>query len=103
MTVSKTALQKIGGFNTNKAYYGVEDYKLWLDLVKLGSIETIKAPLSVFSVNSSNFSGDIYRLNDNLKKLVNDEITKNYVAPSKLLRKHLSRIDYYKGRALENW
>ena len=69
--------------------------------MKLGSIETIKAPLSVFYVNSSNFSGDIYRLNDNLKKLVNDEITKNYVASSKLLRKHLSRIDYYKGRALQ--
>ncbi len=101
ISVRRSALKAIGGFNTSKRFFGVEDYKLWLDLTKRGQISTIKKPLSIFSLHENNFSNNLKSLYENQKALVASEINENFKNRPDLLRKHLSIVDYYYGRALQ--
>lgn len=101
MVVRKEFLERVNYFDERKSYFGVEDYKMWMDLSKLGLIHCIQQPLSTFYQDSSSFSGDVELHTSNLKQLVTDEIKFNYSANPKLIRKHAARIDYYHGRALQ--
>lgn len=101
MVVQRQALKQVKYFDERESYFGVEDYKMWLDLSRVGLIKSINEPLSTFYQELSSFSGNVSLHSRNLKALVVNEIQENYQANHWLLRKHSSRIDYYHGRELQ--
>ena len=76
MTVRRSSITSIGGFNCSPSYFGVEDYMMWLSLARSGKIVTIKKPLSVFCLHDTNFSGNVKALYNNEKNLLKYEINK---------------------------
>ena len=101
MTVKRSSLCLLGGFNVSPNFFGVEDYLMWLSLTRKGKIITIKKPLSVFCVHESNFSQDIITLYRNEKSILKHEIKTRFSGSHFLLKKHFARVDYYIGRALQ--
>lgn len=104
MTVKTDILRKLGGFNPRKDYFIVEDYDLWMRVAQQGPIHSIKKSLGVFSINSSNMSGNIELTHKNLKQLIRDHIESLAVPleeKEQLQRIHCARIDYYQGRTYQ--
>lgn len=104
MTVQTIILKELGGFNPKKDYFIVEDYDLWMRIAQKGPILSIKKSLGVFSINSSNMSGNIELTHKNLKQLINDHIEKLTLLQkdkNMLKRIHFARIDYYQGRTYQ--
>jgi glycosyltransferase involved in cell wall biosynthesis len=105
MVVRRDCLLKVGGFNTDQRYYIVEDYDLWLRLARSGEFFCIEEVLGQYCLSGSeNISADIERIHDNLRNLVGDHIKSLNLEPSreeKMLRKHLSRVEYYRGRSYQ--
>ena len=100
MTVKKEALLKVGSFNESREYITVEDYDLWLKLAKIGKIISIPKTLGEFRVGD-NLSSNIDLSSNNLLTLVGDHIRNLDFSEQKikkLLRIHLSRVEYYRGR-----
>ncbi len=103
ITVKRTALINIGLFDVKKEYFIVEDYELWLRLAKIGDFIYVNKVLGAYCINGkkNNISNNIEKTNENLKNVIIDHISKLEIdnkIKSKLLKKHISRIDYYKGR-----
>lgn len=104
MTVKTAILRELGGFNPRRDYFIVEDYDLWMCIAQKGAIFSIKKSLGVFSINSSNMSGNIELTHKNLKQLINDHIdnlARSQEDKDKLKRIHFARIDYYQGRTYQ--
>ena len=105
MTFRKDVLITSGGFDISERYYIVEDYELWLRLSKQGYIKSVKKILGNYCLDESgNISSDINKLNDNLINVVVDNInllTLSNTAKKKLIRRHKSRINYYRGRSFQ--
>ena len=105
MTVRKDILVKLNGFDTREDYCIVEDYDLWLKISRVGKIISIADICGNYCIgDSENISSNIEKLHNNLKNVISDHICK--LDPlkydiDKLLKKHLSRIDYYKGRSYQ--
>lgn len=102
MSVRKDKLIEVGCFDARKEYFAVEDYDLWMRLAKLGTFYYIKEKLGAFCIASSNMSGNVELINNNLKTLVLNHIDTLDVQDKENLKKiHGSRIDYYKGRTYQ--
>lgn len=102
MTVRKDKLSEVGLFDVRKDYFAVEDYDMWMRLVKVGKFAYIHKALGVFSISGNNMSGNIELINNNLKTLVLNHIDSLVVEDKNKLKKiHGSRMDYYKGRSYQ--
>lgn len=104
--VRKDVLSSVGLFDTRKEYFIVEDYELWLRLANIGSFINIRKVLGAYCINGNknNISKDIERTNENLKNVIVNHINNlniNDKFKKKILKKHIARIDYYKGRSYQ--
>lgn len=57
VTVRKSLLERIGGFNESPKLRGVEDYELWLRLARVGEFSYVDAPLALYRRHDANISG----------------------------------------------
>lgn len=102
MCVKKDKLFDVGLFDTQKNYFAVEDYDLWMKLSKIGEFSYIKKNLGVFSISGSNMSGNVEMINDNLKTLLFNHIdTLNNSNTNSMKKKHGARVEYYRGRTYQ--
>lgn len=104
MTVKKDVLIQVGLFDERKEYFAVEDYDLWLKLAKVGKLAFIEKVLGAFCIGNGNMSSNIELMNNNLSEVVKNHIKSLGFSPIKekyLLRKHLSKIESYRGRAYQ--
>jgi len=104
MNVKKEALISVDLFDERKEYFAVEDYDLWMKLSKIGNFSFIKKVLGAFCIGNENMSSNIDLINNNLSNVIENHI-KSLQLPineeKKLLKKHLSKIEGYRGRAYQ--
>ena len=102
MCVRRDKILDIGMFDTQKDYFAVEDYDLWMRLSKIGEFVYIKKPLGVFCISGSNMSGNVELINDNLKTLLfNHFDTLDSSNKADMKKKHGARVEYYRGRTYQ--
>lgn len=62
VTISKTLLQKVGGFSEDVSFAMVEDYDLWLKIARSGGyFQFIDEMLGVYNIHNANTSRATYR------------------------------------------
>jgi teichuronic acid biosynthesis glycosyltransferase TuaG len=104
VAVKKSAFDSVRGFSEKKEYFIVEDYDLWLRLAEKGLFVMLKESLALYRIFDGNISGNIPKLHDNLSSLIRDHICALNISEkekNKLLREHLARVEYYRGRSYQ--
>ena len=62
MTVVKSKLEEVNGFNENKSIVGIEDYDLWLRLIDSDiKVSFIKDTLGIYYLHNNNFSRSLLK------------------------------------------
>lgn len=61
VVVAKEALLRVGGFDENPDFVGVEDYDLWVRLALMGKFYFLHEILSEYRLHDSRYSSDIER------------------------------------------
>lgn len=92
--VRRAALERAGGWATERRFRGNEDWRLWFRLADLGPFATVREPVLAYRVHGAGMSADAAAMYATALAVLGDEVRRQRGRPARLARLAVRYADY---------